>query len=207
VSDLLKLAINEIDELGEEKNVYIQDSEFRLKQHLWQFILKIKSIEENVDPYRSVNIQKTVYPLVEDDIDLNDHPRKKFKRNHITENMSISAPNINSFDNEKENLNPVLYQGLSGYFDSKEKRKNRHSDKRCQNFLQSSNDTDEDIPNQYLMMHLDEYEEEIALIKVTHNISNDNIRCPAPGPIDMLYGTSGIDRYRFLKSDNDSSDS
>jgi len=84
------------------------------------------------------------------------------------------------------------------------RNKNRHSDKRQQFYLSSSNDGEEENTNhQYLMLNLDEYEEEIALIKVLDNgmVYEGEPRCPAPDPIAMLYG---IDRYKGYSKTNES---
>jgi len=235
LSDLLKLAVKEVDEIEDESLHALGDDEFRLKQHLWQFILKIKSMnssqENNEKDKTSLKFSKsshspriTDYGYIREEDEENDdsvdsiHPRKKFKDNHSHHhNISISAPSIYYIENEKGTLNPLIYQttNLSNYLEQQNtenqhysKRKNRHSDKRQQlSYLSSNNSNDTtgttmSHEEEYLMLNLDEYEEEIALIKVDSIVSYDTNRCPAPDPIAMLYG---IDRYKVYS--NNESDS
>jgi len=174
LSDLLKLAIKEAEEVDIGTQNHSVDTEFRLKQHLWQYILKIKSINNSQEEKENrVNFVPNEYSESLEFNDFVNHPRKKFKNNHSHSSISISAPNI--YYIEKDTYGSNLQQPFH------------------------SND-EEDIQNHYLMMNLDEYEEEIALIKVNNFISNEK-RCPAPDPIAMLYG---IDRYLTYSMSNDS---
>jgi len=75
LSDLLKLAVKEVNEIEDECLHALGDEEFRLKQHLWQFILKIKSMnssnsQENNSQFSS---RMTDYGFIrEEDEDIND---------------------------------------------------------------------------------------------------------------------------------------
>jgi len=220
LSDLLKLAIKEVEEIDSMGQSHCStDIEFRLKQHLWQYILKIKSMrdssqedeKENIVNYGGQSNSKLDFGTISEHEEFNDiinHPRKKFKNNHSHQSISISAPNT-SYLSEKDILKSLgeIYQSNHPELEEplgNRKRKNRHSDKR-QQYQQTIEYEEENTSNHQFLMNLDNYEEEIALINVNNNISNE-IRCPAPDPVAMLTGLYGMERY-FTSFKSEESDS